>query len=128
MLRKLSALTPLIVLGCGPSGDAVPSAGPGGGEFLFAWVTDSDSVDLNFLAVLDATSESDSYGDVLRTLVVPTSGRTRGHHTEHSMPEGGFLFANDFGTGEDLCARRARPVGSSRGRLIRSGGSTHVGS
>ena len=100
MLRKLLALTPLIVLGCGPSGDAVPSADPGGSEFLFAWVTDSDSVDLNFLAVLDATSESDSYGDVLRTLVVPTSGRTRGHHTEHSMPEGGFLFANDFGTGK----------------------------
>ena len=69
-------------------------------EYLFVWTTDADSVDLNFLAVLDARSESPSYGDVLTTLAVPADGRIRGHHTEHRMPPDRQLFANDFGTGE----------------------------
>jgi hypothetical protein len=82
--------------GCGPQASEELS----GAEWLFAWVTDSDSVDLNFLAVIDAAPGSASYGEVVRTLPVPTEGRTRGHHTEHRMPEGGLLFANDFGTGK----------------------------
>lgn len=86
-------------LACGPSGPPLAAADSDPGSHLFAWVTDSDSVDLNFLAVIDADPSSGSYGEVLRTLPVPTSGRTRGHHTEHRMPAGGFLFANDFGTG-----------------------------
>ncbi len=69
-------------------------------DHLFVWTTDADSVDLNFLAVLDARRDSPSYGDVLTTLPVPTDGNIRGHHTEHQMPADGQLFANDFGTGE----------------------------
>ena len=68
--------------------------------YLFVWTTDADSIDLNFLAVLDARRDSPSYGRVLATLAVPTSGHTRGHHVEHRMPVGGMLFANDFGTGK----------------------------
>jgi hypothetical protein len=83
---------------CAPSTDR--GEGPPAEPYLFAWTTDSDSVDLNFLAVIDASPASDRYGEVLGTLPVPTSGRTRGHHTEHRMPAGGFLFANDFGTGK----------------------------
>lgn len=82
---------------------APPSSDPeqsGEEPYLFVWTTDSDSVDLNFLAVVDALPSSPTYGEVLNTLPVPTEGRTRGHHTEHRMPEGGFLFANDFGTGK----------------------------
>lgn len=95
MARFLGGALALVIAalsGCTPA-DATP------GEFLFAWVTDSDSLDLNVLAVIDADAASDSYGEVLRTLRVPTSGRTRGHHTEHQMPADGFLLANDFGTG-----------------------------
>ncbi len=72
---------------------------PGEEPYLFVWTTDSDSLDFNFLAVVDALPSSPRYGEVLNTLPVPTAGRTRGHHTEHQMPEDGFLFANDFGTG-----------------------------
>jgi len=96
MRTSVRATVLLALLGaCAPSTDGgeVPPAEP----YLFAWTTDSDSVDLNFLAVVDASPASDRYGEVLGTLPVPTSGRTRGHHTEHRMPAGGFLFANDFG-------------------------------
>jgi hypothetical protein len=74
-------------------------AGPGPGPLLYAWTTDADSADLNFLAVLDADPASPRYGEVLTTLPVPTRGRTRAHHTEHRMPGDRRLFANDFGTG-----------------------------
>lgn len=85
--------------GEGEGGNAERARGDDGAT-LFVWTTDSDSVDLNFLAVVDADRASARYGEVLTTLAVPTEGRTRGHHTEHRMPEDGFLFANDFGTGK----------------------------
>ncbi|MEM7417488.1 MAG: hypothetical protein AAF389_18505 [Gemmatimonadota bacterium] len=97
---RRSLLFVVALIACGPSDETAAPSEDTGGEVLFAWVTDSDSVDLNFVAIVDADRESDAYGQVLRTLPVPTSGRTRGHHTEHSMPEGGYLFANDFGTGK----------------------------
>lgn len=78
--------------------------------YLFVWTTDADSVDLNFLAVLDARRRSPTYGRVLTTMAVPTSGRTRGHHTEHVMPTGGILFANDFGTGKTYLLDLRNPL------------------
>lgn len=88
----------LSLQGCG----AYPESGEAslGSDHLFVWATDSDSVDLNFLAVLDVDPTSATFAEVVTTLPVPTSGRTRGHHTEHRMPEDGRLFANDFGTGK----------------------------
>ena len=68
--------------------------------YLFVWTNDADSADLNYLAVVDAREGAATYGDVVTTLAVPTSGRIRGHHTEHAMPTSGTLFANDFGTGK----------------------------
>ncbi|NNM35180.1 MAG: hypothetical protein HKO53_19045 [Gemmatimonadetes bacterium] len=108
---RLSSISPVLALlpamACGGAADLPP---PAPEEFLFAWVTDSDSTDLNFLAVLDADSTSDSYGAVLKTLAIPTEGRTRGHHTEHEMPEGGLLFANDFGTGKTYVLDLRNPL------------------
>lgn len=98
--RRLAALALPLLFGCAPVEDAPPPGDSDRGQLLFAWVTDSDSLDLNFLAVIDADAASESYGEVLRTLPVPTRGRTRGHHSEHEMPGDGLLFANDFGTGE----------------------------
>ncbi|MDH3223120.1 MAG: selenium-binding family protein, partial [Gemmatimonadota bacterium] len=108
-LRRSLMFSALIAfaLACGSATDRpVPTPE----EFLFAWVTDSDSTDLNFLAVVDADSMSESYGTVLRTLAIPTTGRTRGHHTEHEMSEDGFLFANDFGTGKTYVLDLRRPL------------------
>jgi hypothetical protein len=78
--------------------------------YLFVWATDADSVNLNFLAVLDVQEGSVSYGQVLATLAVPTAGRTRGHHTEHVMPESGYLFTNDFGTGKTYVLDLRNPL------------------
>ena len=80
------------------SSGTTPSVPPS--PFLFVWTNDADSVDLNYLAVVDAREDAATYGDVITTLAVPTSGRIRGHHTEHMMPSSGTLFANDFGTGK----------------------------
>lgn len=90
----------LLLAGCaaGSSGRTVPQRGAG--RYLLAWVTDADSVDLNYLAVVDADASGATYGDVVATLPIPTYGRTRGHHVEHIMAPGGRLFANDFGTGK----------------------------
>lgn len=95
---RLFAVLLLAAVGCtaNPADDRAFSGSP----YLFVWATDSDSLDLNFLAVVDADPTSESYAQVVTTLPVPTEGRTRGHHTEHRMPEGGHLFANDFGTGK----------------------------
>jgi len=89
-----------MVTACAPGERGGETAGHQPAQYLHVWATDSDSTDLNFLAVLDADPRSPGYGQVLQTLPVPTEGRTRGHHTEHRMAEGGVLFANDFGTGK----------------------------
>lgn len=81
--------------------------------YLFVWTTDSDSVDMNFLAIVDASPSSASYGEVLTTLAIPTKGRTRAHHIEHRMPAGGFLFANDFGTGNTYILDLRDPLAPS---------------
>lgn len=86
--------------GCGQSVDPAGDVPERAQEFLFAWVTDADSVDLNYLAVINAEAGSPAYGEVVATLAIPTGGRTRGHHVEHVMPEGDTLFVNDFGTGK----------------------------
>jgi hypothetical protein len=93
------SLVVVVLLFAGCSGAPRSSERAGPGAFVFAWVTDADSIDLNFLVVIDAREESTTYGEVLASLAVPTTGRTRGHHVEHVMPENGRLFANDFGTG-----------------------------
>ena len=80
---------------------------------LFVWTTDADSVDLNFLAVVDASPGSDRYGEVLSTLAIPTKGRTRAHHTEHRMPADGLLVANDFGTGKTYILDLRDPLSPS---------------
>ena len=95
--------------GGGETGSAPADAGPDS-PYLFVWTTDSDSVDLNFLAVVDAGRASDTYGEVLTTLPVPTEGSIRGHHTEHRMPEGGVLLANDFRTGKTYLLDLRNPL------------------
>ncbi len=103
-------ITAMLLAGCSAApGDRRPERdGPGG--FLFAWVTDADSVDLNYLTVIDAHEGTATYGEVVASLAIPTTGRTRGHHVEHRMPEGGRLFANDFGTGKTYVLDVTNPL------------------
>ena len=84
---------------------------PASDEYLHVWTTDSDSVGLNFMVVLDADPDSEGYGQVVSTLAVPTEGVTRGHHTEHTMPAGNVpIFANDFGAGETYLIDLSDPM------------------
>ncbi|MFV1980532.1 MAG: hypothetical protein ACC655_05200 [Rhodothermia bacterium] len=73
--------------------------GSGSGQFVFAWAGDDKGGDSDFLAVVDSDPTSDRYGEVLTTLPVGVS-ESMPHHTEHRMPEGDTLFANDFRAGK----------------------------
>ncbi len=70
-------------------------AQPTGGRYVFAWAGDSDGKDSDFLAVVDASPESETFGQILTTLAVGAM-ETGPHHTEHRMPKGNLLFANGF--------------------------------
>lgn len=64
-------------------------------KHLYVWLTDSDEEIGNFLAVVNGDAESESYGEVMATVV--TEGiRGFAHHTSLEMPASGMLFANDF--------------------------------
>jgi len=114
VMRRGLATVLLVGLSACSAEDPSPDEGPaseGPSEYLFVWTTDSDSVDLNYMVVLDADRASDGYGGVVSTLAVPTEGAIRGHHTEHRMPAGGVpLFANDFGTGETYLVDLSDPT------------------
>jgi hypothetical protein len=89
-----------VVAACAPatpdasSPDTIPSS-----HYLFAWTAAADSVQPDFLAVLDVRAEGDRYGEVVTTFPVPGL-RNGPHHTEHEMPADGMLFANGFATGQ----------------------------
>ncbi|MEO8564023.1 MAG: hypothetical protein ABI601_18225 [bacterium] len=68
-------------------------------EYLYLWTGSADSTRPDFLAVLDARAASPSYGRLLGTVPVPGRHNVP-HHTEHTMPADGRLFANGFGAGQ----------------------------
>jgi hypothetical protein len=57
---------------------------------LFAWASDADRKDTDFLAVIDLRTNQ-----VVATAPVGQSG-TMAHHTDYEMPSDGTLLANDF--------------------------------
>lgn len=67
-------------------------------SYLYVWAGDPDENDSDFLAVFDASPDSERYGELLSTTPV---GRSAGaHHSEHMMPEGGHLVVNGFRSGQ----------------------------
>ncbi len=71
-----------------------PSDGPA--PYLYVWMGDIDEQDSDFLAVVDADPESDTYGDVLTTQTVDLYGSLP-HHTEYELPPpGALLFMNAY--------------------------------
>ena len=95
---ELTAALILLVVGCQTETEVVVTE-PASGKFVFAWAGDESGGDGDFLAVVDSDPTSDRYGEVLTTLSVGESG-IMPHHTEHRMPEGDILFANDFSAGK----------------------------
>jgi hypothetical protein len=73
--------------------------GPADGKgLLYVWAADADGKDADFLAVIDARTQSSTYGTVLGT--VPVEGRGNvPHHTEYALTPGAGLWANGWGTG-----------------------------
>src|SRR5215207_1427894 len=66
--------------------------------YLYVWAGDADTLQSDFLAVIDARVGSPTYARVLSTL--PAAARaTKPHHTEHQLERDGVLFANGFGAG-----------------------------
>jgi hypothetical protein len=78
-------------------------------EYLYLWSASADSTKPDFLAVIDARQKSDTYGKLVGTVPVP--GRyNRPHHTEHTMPADGRLFANGFASGRSFIFDMADPA------------------
>src|SRR5687767_10631056 len=68
-------------------------------EYLYLWTASADSMQPDFLAVLDVTEDSTRYGRLVATLPVP-GFQNLPHHTEHELPPDRQLFANGFGSGQ----------------------------
>jgi hypothetical protein len=105
--QAFGLLATVAALGCSirqPDGAGMPS------KYLFVWAGPhradgmADSAHHttganDFLAVIDADPASNTYGKVLASRDVGTSG-AMAHHTELSLPVGHPLFANDYMTGQ----------------------------
>ena len=64
-------------------------------ELLYVWMHDVGFEDPNFLAVINADSESENYGELVDTIpVFETVGMA--HHTPIFLPSSGLIYANDF--------------------------------
>ena len=80
------------------------------------WAGDADSVESDFLAVIDVRPGSATYARVVSTLPVGAGG-TRPHHTEHQLESDRLLFANGFRAGRTFRFDLTRP---DRPRLLGS--------
>jgi hypothetical protein len=66
-------------------------------QYLFVWAGGSGPGASDFLATIDATPGSRSYGRVLASVATGTLGMP--HHTEQELGPTGHLLANDFPAG-----------------------------
>jgi hypothetical protein len=110
---RLAPVLALIAAGCtgGPdASDAPPPAiaGPASSHWLFVWAGAENEGDSDFLAVIDADTASDRYGRIVASVPVGLKGMA--HHTEHVMPAGDTLFANDFAAGETFLIDLSDPL------------------
>ncbi|MEO7454944.1 MAG: hypothetical protein ABIY52_01685, partial [Gemmatimonadaceae bacterium] len=82
-------------------------------QFLYVWSGDSARKASDFLAVIDASPTSPSYGEVVAAVPSGKAGSSP-HHTEDALGANSHLLANGFGAGEtwlyDLSAPRTPKV------------------
>lgn len=100
-MRMVHAATLIAaVVACSPATpDSASPDGTSSSDHLFVWTAAADSMQPDFLAVLDVRAEGGRYGSVIATLPVPGL-RNGPHHTEHEMAGDGLLLANGFATGQ----------------------------
>jgi hypothetical protein len=84
---RFGLLAATLATGCATTSQRQPTPRP---DLLFAWASDEDRKDSDFLAVIDLRTNR-----VLTTMPVGQSG-TMAHHTDYQMPRDGTLLANDF--------------------------------
>jgi hypothetical protein len=70
-------------------------------RYLFVWAGDAEGKASDFLTVLDVTPGNPTYGKVVGSVAAGAVG-TGPHHTEYTLSETGFLFANGFDAGKSF--------------------------
>ncbi len=93
-------------------------SGKASSSYLFLWAGDSAHKASDFLAVIDASPSSKSYGAVVASIPTGVAG-AHPHHTEHEMPASGHLLANGFGAGRTWLFDLKQPL---RPRILTSFG------
>jgi len=79
------------------------------GEYIYVWAGDKDGKESDFLAVIDARGDKATYGDVVATLAVGSTG-TMPHHTQYEYPANDILFANGWLASRTFVIDLADPV------------------
>jgi hypothetical protein len=92
-IRFLQTFSCVMVLFSSPTPDTP--------RYLFVWAGDADKKASDFLAVLDVTPRHPTYGQVVASVAAGAVG-TIPHHTEYTLSETGFLFANGFESGKSF--------------------------
>jgi len=85
-------------------------------RYLFVWAGDAAGTASDFLAVLDVTPRHPTYGRVVSSVAAGAVGTTP-HHTEYTLSETGFLFANGFKSGKSFIFDVRDPL---RVKLVRA--------
>lgn len=103
--RWLGPLALAMAAACSP---AERAASPAPASYLYVWAGDADTLDSDFLAVIDVRPGSPSYARVVSTLPVGARA-TIPHHTEHQLELDHQLFANGFKAGRTFRFDLTRP-------------------
>src|SRR4051812_25384569 len=88
---------------------------PDPARYLYVWAGDADGKASDFIAVLDVTPNHPTYGRVVASTAAGAAGTTP-HHTEYSLSESGYLFANGFKSGKSFIFDVRNPL---RVKLVR---------
>ena len=103
-MRKTLAAFVASVLAAAPTAGAQQAPAP----YLYVWAGDADTLDSDFLAVIDVRPGSPTYARVVSTLPVGARA-TIPHHTEHQLELDHQLFANGFRAGRTFRFDLTRP-------------------
>lgn len=85
-----AALAMLGLASCQPAPSETPPD-----TLLYVWANPANLQDPAFLIVIDADPASPGYGTILETVATEGPGLDA-HHTNHTLPPSGRVFANDF--------------------------------
>ncbi len=104
MTRWYPVALAAMCIACAPRADnATPAR-----DYLYLWTASADTIQPDFLAVVDVTETGKRYGTLVTTLPVP-GVMNFPHHTEHELPADRQLFANGFGSGQTFVFDLTQP-------------------